>query len=288
MSDEETSSILPDNQYGPTYGAVIQRSSTVNFDNLRPSTPQLHRIDTAPLLSQSILSTTTNQSLSDQTMSTISIWAKIGYGLGHVYNDLCAGVWFSYLLLFMKGAMRIPGTEAGGMMMLGQVGDALATPIVGFLVDRYGTKQKWHLFGKFECIFSFSNCVIELSFHFSHRSNFAGTLLVFVTFPMIFSICPMCDVWPTWWHIVYFSIVILIFQFGWPIVQVSHLAIIPEMARTQKDRTQLTSVRYSASVISNIIVFIVTWLVLRANRTTTDTKINPRDAYRFRVMRKIK
>lgn len=93
----------------------------------------------------------------------------------------------------------------------------------------------------------------------------------------------MCEVWPNWWHIVYFFIVILIFQFGWPIVQVSHLAIIPEMARTQKDRTQLTSVRYSASVISNVIVFIVTWLVLRANRTTTETKISPDDAYRFRV-----
>lgn len=100
---------------------------------------------------------------------------------------------------------------------------------------------------------------------------------------MIFSICPMCDIWPSWWRIVYFSVVILVFQFGWPVVQVSHLAIIPEMARTQKDRTQLTSVRYSASVISNIIVFITAWLVLRANRTTADTKINPRDAYRFRV-----
>ena len=153
MSDDETSSILPDNNQSSSttnYGAVIQRSSTVNFENLRPSTPQLHRIDTAPLLSQSILSSTTIQSLSDQTMSTISLWSKIGYGLGHVYNDLCAGVWFSYLLLFLKGALGMPGTEAGAMMMLGQVGDAMATPVVGFLVDKYGTKQRWHLFGKFQ------------------------------------------------------------------------------------------------------------------------------------------
>lgn len=113
-----------------------------------------------------------------------------------------------------------------------------------------------------------------------------GTFLVFISFPTLFSICPMCDVWPTWWHIAYFSIVIVIFQFGWPVVQVSHLAIIPELARTQKDRTQLTSVRYSASVISNVIVFIVTLLVLRSNRTSTDTKISPKDAYRFRVCKK--
>lgn len=93
----------------------------------------------------------------------------------------------------------------------------------------------------------------------------------------------MCNEWPQWWHVVYFAIVIIVFQIGWPIVQVAHLSIIPEMARTQKDRTQLTSVRYSASVISNVIVFIVTWLVLRTNRNATDTKISPKDAYRFRV-----
>lgn len=30
----------------------------------------------------------------------------------------------------------------------GQVVDALATPIVGLLADRYGTKKAWHLAGK--------------------------------------------------------------------------------------------------------------------------------------------
>lgn len=113
--------------------------------------------------------------------------------------------------------------------------------------------------------------------------SFAGTFLVFLTFPMIFSICPNCDVWPTWWHIVYFSIVILLFQIGWPIVQVSHLAIIPEMARTQTDRAQLTSIRYSASVISSIIVYALTWAVLSSNSTSMEEKIGPQDAYRFRV-----
>lgn len=148
MSEEETSSIAQDNQ-NPGYGAILRRNSTVNFDTARPSTPVLNRIETAPFLSQSILSTSTVQSSSDQMVSTISLWTKIGFGLGHVYNDLCAGVWFSYLLLFMKGALRMPGTEAGAMMMIGQVGDAMATPVVGILVDKYGTKQQWHLLGKF-------------------------------------------------------------------------------------------------------------------------------------------
>lgn len=81
--------------------------------------------------------------------STLRIVEKIGFGLGHVYNDLCAGVWFSYTLLFMQGALGMPAAEAGALVMLGQVGDAIATPIVGFLTDKYGTKRQWHIAGMF-------------------------------------------------------------------------------------------------------------------------------------------
>uniref|UniRef100_A0A1Q3FMD5 Putative na+/melibiose symporter n=2 Tax=Culex tarsalis TaxID=7177 RepID=A0A1Q3FMD5_CULTA len=184
--------------------------------------------------------------------STLKVMEKLGYGLGHVYNDLCAGVWFSYTLLFMQGALGMPAAEAGALVMLGQVGDAVATPIVGFLTDKYGTKRQWHA---------------------------AGTFLVFLTFPMIFSLCPWCDVAPHWWEIVYFTVVILLFQFGWPIVQITHLAMIPELSRSQKDRSDLTAVRYSVSIVSNVVVYIVTWAVLR---TSSDNQIGANDAYRFR------
>lgn len=109
-------------------------------------------------------------------------------------------------------------------------------------------------------------------------------MLVFASFPLIFSICPWCKSGPYWWHIIYLGSVILLFQLGWAIVQITHLAIIPEMSRTQKDRAELTALRYSASVISNVIVFIVTWAVLHANkRTNDDNTIGPDDAFRFRV-----
>lgn len=103
---------------------------------------------------------------------------------------------------------------------------------------------------------------------------------------MIFSLCPFCDVWPSWWRIFYFSVVILAFQLGWAIVQVTHLAIIPEMSRTHKDRSELTAIRYSASVVSSIIDFVITWVILRTDRMSTNAQIGPADAYRFRVRRR--
>lgn len=190
----------------------------------------------------------------DQMRSTLSFIQKIGFGLGHIYNDLCAGVWFSYTLLFMQGSLLMSSTQAGALVMLGQVGDALATPIVGILADKFGTKRKWHM---------------------------AGTGLVFLSFPLIFSLCPWCSTSPIWWPPTYFTATILAFQLGWAIVQITHLAMIPEMSRTRKDRSDLTAIRYSASVCANVVVYIVTWAVLRA-RNSNSKNIGPADAYRFR------
>lgn len=41
------------------------------------------------------------------------------------------------------------GSEAGGLIMFGQIIDTAATPAAGYLIDKYGTKQKWHIFGEF-------------------------------------------------------------------------------------------------------------------------------------------
>lgn len=119
MSEERESLIPKENsQYG-TYSTndsiINHRSTNSTPDNPIPSTSQnadsdLPSISTAPASQPA-----------DQMRSTLSFFNKIGYGLGHVYNDLCAGVWFSYTLLFMQGALLMPAAEAGALMMLGQV-----------------------------------------------------------------------------------------------------------------------------------------------------------------------
>lgn len=141
MSEENATFIRPNHSYDSIQSAAER--------NIRGITPFPNLITTETPISPSVFSNTTIQSATDQTMSTLPLLTKIGFGLGHIYNDLCAGVWFSYTLLFMQGALKMPGTEAGSLMMLGQVGDALCTPIVGFLVDRFSTKQRWHILGKY-------------------------------------------------------------------------------------------------------------------------------------------
>jgi Na+/melibiose symporter-like transporter len=193
----------------------------------------------------------------DATLSTLSIPAKVGYGFGHVFNDLCATVWFSYTLLFLKDVLQMPG-EAGALMMLGQIADAIFSAIVGCLTDRYSTKRNWHLM---------------------------GTAIVALSFPTLFML--QRDALPYWGNLFYFGLFVTLFQCGWAAVQISHLSILPELSTTNRDRTELNSVRYCMSIFSNITVFAVAWTVLHIRNRSAD-RIGLEDFDKFRVIRSLK
>ena len=53
-------------------------------------------------------------------------------------------------------------------------------------------------------------------------------------------------------QLIYYAAFVIIFQFGWAAVQISHLAAIPDIAVSQNERTGLTAIRYSMTVTSNI------------------------------------
>ncbi|XP_031768909.2 major facilitator superfamily domain-containing protein 12-like isoform X2 [Galleria mellonella] len=180
------------------------------------------------------------------------------YGLGHIYNDLCAAMWFSYMMLFFQAVLEMRAVVAGAMLLLGQVIDALATPAVGMLADKYGTKKNWHL---------------------------TGSIIVTCTFPLLFVRCWGCSATETsanvaWWMPSYYASLIIFFQIGWAIVQISHLAMIPDITDDLQIRSDLTSIRYMASVTSSLMVYLITWVVLRA--TNYSTFIGPTDDYKFR------
>ena len=150
---------------------------------------------------------------------------KIAYGTGHVFNDMCASMWFTYLLIFFHNVLGIRHVIAGALLTLGQVVDGLSTLIIGFVSDRttnfyfcnrYGNRKAWHLIGTFCVLFSFA---------------------------FIFSPCIYCVEAPENVHIAYYAGFIVVFQFGWAAVQVSHLAMIPELTSCQNEYTSLTSIR---------------------------------------------
>ncbi|XP_068236544.1 major facilitator superfamily domain-containing protein 12-like [Palaemon carinicauda] len=185
-------------------------------------------------------------------MKSLPWVVKLTYGVGHVFNDLCASMWFSYLLIFYEKVLQFDPTMAGLVLLVGQVADGLSTPFVGILSDmenkipmcaRYGRRKVWHL---------------------------AGTILVAVSFPFIFNSCLGCRASSQWTQFAYYVFFVCVFQFGWACVQISHLALIPELTTKKHQRTELNSIRYAFTVLSNLSVFAVTFLVLKTGSNSDD------------------
>lgn len=85
----------------------------------------------------------------------LSLTARLSYAVGHFLNDLCASMWFTYLLVYLHSVRAYSSRGAGVLLLLGQVADGLCTPLVGYEADRAagrcarcGPRKSWHLVGK--------------------------------------------------------------------------------------------------------------------------------------------
>ncbi|RXN34524.1 casein kinase I isoform X3 [Labeo rohita] len=166
---------------------------------------------------------------------------RLTYAIGHFFNDLCASMWFTYLLVFYHSVLGFKDTNAGALLLVGQIADGICTPLVGYESDRtsgcgkYGKRKTWHL---------------------------VGTISVFVSFPFIFNPCIGCDEkTPQTTGLIYAIPFIIIFQFGWAATQISHLSLIPELVTCEHAKVELTSYRYAFTVVANITVYAVAWVL---------------------------
>nr|XP_046247067.1 major facilitator superfamily domain-containing protein 12 isoform X2 [Scatophagus argus] len=198
---------------------------------------------------------------------SLSVCRRLCYAVGHFLNDLCASMWFTYLLVFLHSVLGFESTYAGEMLLIGQIADGVCTPLVGYESDRTagvcGKRKTWHLL---------------------------GTVCVIISFPFIFNPCLACNSnTPTWAQLVYFSPFIIVFQFGWAATQISHLSLIPELVSSESDKVELTAYRYAFTVVANITVYTVAWLLFHfQSRHSMDPSITdslgPVDIPLFRTL----
>ena len=179
---------------------------------------------------------------------------KWSYGVGHVLNDLVASCWFSYLLVFLRTVLLFPSTQSGLLLLIGQISDGAATPVVGLLSDRtqsaFGKRRLWILL---------------------------GSVMVLLTFPPIFH-SPLVPISSLTAKVLYYALFIVLFQFAWASVQVSHLALVPELTRDNDERVYLNSLRSIFTILSNLAVFLLAFAILRSD---DERRIGPSDLPSF-------
>ena len=44
---------------------------------------------------------------------------KFCFGVGHMFNDLCAAIWFSYMLFYLQIILQISPSISGILLMIG-------------------------------------------------------------------------------------------------------------------------------------------------------------------------
>uniref|UniRef100_A0A671TY80 Major facilitator superfamily domain-containing protein 12 n=1 Tax=Sparus aurata TaxID=8175 RepID=A0A671TY80_SPAAU len=200
------------------------------------------------------------------TPSSLSALRRLSYAVGHFLNDLCASMWFTYLLVFYHSVLGFQNTYAGVLLLVGQVADAICTPLIGYESDRtpgcgnYGKRKSWHL---------------------------VGTLSVLLSFAFIFNQCLGCSTdTPQWASLTYFVPFIIVFQFGWAATQISHLSLIPELVTCEHAKVELTAYRYAFTVIANITVYAVAYLLFHVQAGGDDVPLSdalgPADVNIFR------
>lgn len=103
------------------------------------------------------MQTNRDVSINDYTeiVQRLPVTLRLAYGVGHVLNDICASMWFTYLLVYFHFVLGFSATLAGVLLLIGQIADAVATPFVGlhsdknddFWLCKYGRRKTWHLLG---------------------------------------------------------------------------------------------------------------------------------------------
>ncbi|XP_041059690.1 major facilitator superfamily domain-containing protein 12a isoform X1 [Carcharodon carcharias] len=172
---------------------------------------------------------------------SLPLSARLSYAVGHFLNDLCASMWFTYLLVYYHTVLAINNYNAGILLLIGQIADGICTPLIGYESDRtpgcgkYGKRKTWHLI---------------------------GSISVLLSFPFIFNppVGSREDI-PQWAELIYFVPFIVIFQFGWAATQISHLSLIPELATNDHERVELTAFRNAFTVVANITIYGIAWLL---------------------------
>ncbi|CAL1288333.1 unnamed protein product [Larinioides sclopetarius] len=176
---------------------------------------------------------------------------RICYGVGHSLNDLCASMWFSYLIVYLQLVLGFDSNYAGLVLLIGQVADAIATPLLGYeassnretaICKKYGKRKFLHLI---------------------------GTICVVLSFPFIYSVCPGCETASEFALTLMLIPLVIIFQVGWAAVQVSHLSLIPAITPHETERDFLNVLRYAVNIMSDMGTYVVVWCVFDLTRKPT-------------------
>ena len=219
--------------------------------------------------SKFVYGTNQNQINEDnQDGEALSLRTKIGYGAGHVFNDMVTVLLYGYRLVFLKYIIHMTDFDSGLIISSGQIIDGLSTALIGLLIDldnnfylydKYGKRKLWHLIGTVFAVISFpflfltpigfgiSNCSFQ-----SFEDSVFQSPEIRISNSSFSTECTLDE--KLLYSVKYYTVWNGLQNIGWAVIQISHLSIIPQLTTCDKNQLTLNSIRNSATTASFLFV----------------------------------
>ncbi len=183
--------------------------------------------------------------LSVQAVSTaaqakvkLTLWQKIGYGLGDIYGGGSGVVISFYYLIFLTDVVRISPALAGTVILISKIYDSITDPFEGVLSDRTRTilgRRRPYLLAGIPLVFlSFFGLFYPVNYA-SEQARFAFVIAAYLFFSTIVSI-----------------------------VMLNYNALQAELTLDYHERTSLSSMRIFFSTLASIVAALVPLEIVKA------------------------
>ena len=164
---------------------------------------------------------------------------RLSCAVGHVFIDLYTQLLYSFQILFFMKVLELSASQAGLIVLIGELSDAAMSLISGYLGDnvnvpilsnKIGRRKSWHLL---------------------------ATFLMAICVPLLFNKCFLCDGRDqSWLPLVYFSFFSALVKVCYSTVSINHLAFITNVTEEVSEFTALIASRF---VPNNIFLIMVTY-----------------------------
>jgi oligogalacturonide transporter len=157
----------------------------------------------------------------------LTIWQKVGYGIGDIYGGGSGAIVSLYYLVFLTDVVRIRPQLAGTIILISKIYDSVTDPLEGIIADRTRTplgRRRPYLMGGLVLVFaSFFGLFYPVSFD-AEFARFAFVLIAYLFFSTTISI-----------------------------VMLNYNALQSELTLDYDERTALGSIRIFFSAVSAVI-----------------------------------
>ena len=157
---------------------------------------------------------------------SLPLCQKVFYSTGSFLNDSANAALCSYIIIFQTKVLGLSNSTAGLLLIICYAVDSVLSLFVGYLCDNV----------KFACVAK----------HYGQRKSFhlLGVAVVAGVFPLLLMPCFVCGQDASEWTVaVYYGVILILYSTGWALSQVSHLALIPEIARRPSEMVELHAAR---------------------------------------------